>query len=117
MFYQPQNVFGPIAEVHDVPDVQARNLRKRRCLMRKPMIAVIAFAAFLGSLPGAGAQTYPSRPITMIVPLAAGGSTDIIGRLMAEGMRAALGQPIVVENVTGAGGNLRVGPLPPSTPD
>ena len=85
--------------------------------MRKPIIAVIAFAALLGSLPGAGAQPYPSRPITMIVPLEAGGSTDIIGRLMAEGMRSALGQPIVVENVTGAGGTLGVGRLARSTPD
>jgi hypothetical protein len=85
--------------------------------MRKPTIAVLAFAALLGSLPGVAAQTYPSRPITMIVPLAAGGSTDIIGRLMAEGMRATLGQPIVVENVTGAGGTLGVGRLARSTPD
>jgi tripartite-type tricarboxylate transporter receptor subunit TctC len=85
--------------------------------MRKPMIAVAAFAAVLGGLVHAEAQTYPSRPITMIVPLAAGGSTDIIGRIMAEGMRATLGQPIVVENVTGAGGTIGVGRLARSTPD
>jgi tripartite-type tricarboxylate transporter receptor subunit TctC len=85
--------------------------------MRKPMIVVAAFAAMLGSLVDAGAQTYPARPITMIVPLAAGGSTDIIGRIMAEGMRSALGQTIVVENVTGAGGTIGVGRLARATPD
>src|SRR3954470_22992834 len=85
--------------------------------MRKPMIVVAAFAAILGSHVDAGAQAYPARPITMIVPLAAGGSTDIIGRIMAEGMRAALGQTIVVENVTGAGGTIGVGRLARATPD
>jgi tripartite-type tricarboxylate transporter receptor subunit TctC len=51
------------------------------------------------------AQTYPSRPITMVVPFAAGGSTDVIARMMAERMKSSLGQPVIVENVTGAGGN------------
>ena len=66
---------------------------------------------------GASAQTYPARPITMIVPLAPGGSTDVIARIMAEGMRAALGQPIIVENTTGAGGTIGVGRLARSAPD
>jgi tripartite-type tricarboxylate transporter receptor subunit TctC len=75
--------------------------------MRRFVFAAAALAASLAAVAGAAAQPYPSRPITMIVPLATGGSTDVIARLMAEGMRAALGQPIIVENVTGAGGSSR----------
>src|SRR5437763_6991352 len=66
---------------------------------------------------GAAAQVYPSRPITMVVPLGAGGSTDVIGRVMAEGMRTALGQPVIIENTTGAGGTIGVGRLARATPD
>ena len=83
----------------------------------KMLPIVAACAAALQGLTGAAAQPYPSRPITMIVPLATGGSTDVIARLMAEGMRAALGQPIIVENVTGAGGSIGVGRVARSTPD
>jgi hypothetical protein len=57
----------------------------------------------------ATAQTYPSRPITMIVPYPAGGPTDTIARLLGERMRASLGQPVIIENVAGAGGNIGVG--------
>lgn len=57
----------------------------------------------------ARAQNYPARPITMVVPYPAGGPTDTIARIVSERMRAALGQPIVIENVTGAGGNIAVG--------
>jgi|SRR6516162_2408487 len=53
-------------------------------------------------------QTYPSRPITMIVPFPADGPLDTIARIMAEGMRGWLGQPIIIENVSGAGGTLGV---------
>ena len=83
----------------------------------KMLPVVAACAAALQGLTAAAAQPYPSRPITMIVPLATGGSTDVIARLMAEGMRAALGQPIIVENVTGAGGSIGVGRVARSTPD
>ncbi len=57
----------------------------------------------------ARAQTYPSRPVTMIVPYPAGGPTDTIARLLGERMRASLGQPVIIENVAGAGGNIGVG--------
>ncbi len=53
---------------------------------------------------GAAADTYPQRPITMIVPFAAGGPTDVVARIVAEPMSRSLGQQVVVENVTGAGG-------------
>jgi tripartite-type tricarboxylate transporter receptor subunit TctC len=85
--------------------------------MRRFVFAAAALAASFAAVAGAAAQPYPSRPITMIVPLATGGSTDVIARLTAEGMRAALGQPIIVENVTGAGGSIGVGRVARSAPD
>jgi len=81
------------------------------------LLVAVTLAAIVAGLSHANAQTYPARPITMIVPLAPGGSTDVIGRIMAEGMRVSLGQPIIVENVTGAGGTIGVGRLARSTPD
>ena len=63
------------------------------------------------------AQTYPTRPITMVVPLAAGSSADAAGRLVAERMGRALGQPIIVENVPGADGNIGVGRVARARPD
>jgi tripartite-type tricarboxylate transporter receptor subunit TctC len=57
----------------------------------------------------AAAQTYPARPITMIVPFPAGGATDTLARYLAEQMRPILGQPIVIENAGGAAGSLGVG--------
>jgi tripartite-type tricarboxylate transporter receptor subunit TctC len=70
-------------------------------------LIAIAFAAICVSR--ATAQPYPSRPITMVVPLAAGGPLDTIARILAEPMRLSLGQPIVVENVTGAAGTIGTG--------
>jgi tripartite-type tricarboxylate transporter receptor subunit TctC len=66
---------------------------------------------------GALAGDYPLRPITMIVPLSAGGSTDVIARVMAPGMSKVLGQTIVVENVGGAGGTIAGARVAHSTPD
>src|SRR5262245_16188344 len=65
---------------------------------RRIPLASLAFAGMLVVIGSAAAQTYPSRPITMIVPLAAGGSVDTIARIMAEGMRGRLGQPVIIEN-------------------
>src|SRR6058998_282862 len=85
--------------------------------MKKFAIAVaLAFAA-LGTLTSAHAQPFPSRPITLIVPFPPGGSTDAAARIMAERMRPALGQPIVIENVGGAGGSIGVGRVARSAPD
>ncbi len=63
------------------------------------------------------AQPFPSRPLTLIVPFPPGGSTDAAARIMAEKMRESLGQPIVIENVGGAGGSLGVGRLARAVPD
>jgi len=69
-----------------------------------------SIALTLAAIAGpANAQPYPSRPITLIVPFPPGGSTDTTARIMAERMRPLLGQPIVIENVGGAGGSIGVG--------
>ncbi|SOC46450.1 tripartite-type tricarboxylate transporter receptor subunit TctC [Rhizobium subbaraonis] len=78
------------------------------------MTAVAAIS--LCSLP-AGAQTYPERTITMVVPFSAGGPTDTVARLVAESMSKDLGQQIVVENVGGAGGTLGAGRVAQADPD
>jgi tripartite-type tricarboxylate transporter receptor subunit TctC len=70
----------------------------------------------LTALP-ANAQTYPERPITLIVPFVAGGGADAVGRVIANGMSAQLNQPIVIENVGGAGGTLGAGRGARAQPD
>ena len=71
----------------------------------------------LAGVAGAQAQTYPSRPITLVVPFPPGGSTDAAARIMAERMRATLGQSVVIENVGGAGGSIGVGRVARAAPD
>ena len=80
-------------------------------------LTVAAVAAMLAIVTPAGAQNYPSKPITFIVPFAAGGPTDAIARVLGERMRQTLGQAILVENVTGAGGTLGVARAVRSAPD
>jgi tripartite-type tricarboxylate transporter receptor subunit TctC len=70
--------------------------------MKKSIIA--AFAAVLALTGAAAAQTFPDRALTMIIPFAAGGPTDVLGRVMAQKMGEILGQTVIVENVGGAGG-------------
>src|SRR6201984_2640609 len=77
---------------------------------------VLAFT-LIALLSPAHADNYPSRPITLIVPFPPGGSTDVAARIMADKMGAALGQPVIVENVGGAGASIGVGRLARSTPD
>src|SRR5258707_11391963 len=74
-------------------------------------------AALIGPVQVVGAQDYPTRPITLIVPLAAGGGADIASRIVAERMRASLGQPIVVENIPAAGGTVALTRVARATPD
>jgi tripartite-type tricarboxylate transporter receptor subunit TctC len=70
------------------------------------MGAILLTPGWLGI---AAAQTYPARPVTMIVPFPAGGATDTLARFLGERMRAILGQPVIIENVAGAAGSLGVG--------
>src|SRR6186713_3135017 len=83
--------------------------------MRK--LAVAIALAVLAGVTSVQAQTYPSRQITLIVPFPPGGSTDVAARILAEHMRARLGQPVIIENVGGAGGSIAVGRLARAQPD
>ena len=87
-------------------------------LPRRQFLHLAAGAAALPAAPqNAWAQAYPSRPITIVVPYAAGGATDTIGRVMAERMKGSLGQPVIVEDVTCAGGTIAVGRVVRAAPD
>ena len=85
---------------------------------RRHFLHLAAGAAALPVMPRfAWAQTYPTRPITMIMPFTPGGGSDAIGRIVGERMRASLGQPIVIENVAGANGSIGVGRATRAAPD
>ncbi len=81
------------------------------------MLHVIASAFLAMSTANATAQSYPSRPITLIVPFAAGGPLDTRARSLAEHMRQTLGQAIIIENITGAAGSIGTGRLARAAPD
>jgi tripartite-type tricarboxylate transporter receptor subunit TctC len=71
--------------------------------------ASFVLAVWLGTIGGANAQPYPSRPITMMAPFPAGAPVDAVGRAIAERMRVSLGHPIIIENISGGGGSIGVG--------
>ena len=83
----------------------------------KPRLCAFALALILVTPGSASAQVYPSRPVTMVVPYPAGGPSDALGRMLAEAMRGVLGQPVVIENVSGAGGAVGVGRVARAAPD
>jgi tripartite-type tricarboxylate transporter receptor subunit TctC len=83
----------------------------------KKLLAVFTVALAAASAALAQAQGFPSRPITIVVPFAAGGPTDVIARTLAQSMTAALGQSVVVQNVAGANGNIGVGQVARAAPD
>ena len=72
------------------------------------LLSFVVLVAALAHLASANAQTYPLRPVTIIVPFAAGGPSDAVARILGERMRATLGQTFLIENVVGAGGSLGV---------
>jgi tripartite-type tricarboxylate transporter receptor subunit TctC len=83
------------------------------------MKAVLRFAFTAAALVAgaASAQTYPSRPVTMVIPFAAGGPTDVVGRLIAQSMSKTLGQQVIVENTVGAGGTIAAARVARAAPD
>jgi tripartite-type tricarboxylate transporter receptor subunit TctC len=94
---------------------------RKEIVMTLARRALLRFAAAAAAVPAASrmaaAQSYPARPITVIVPFAAGGPADTVARLAAERMRMTLGQPIIIENVTGATGSVGVGRAVRAAPD
>jgi len=83
--------------------------------MRK--LLAIAIAVLAASMLPAAAETYPTRPITIVVPFPAGGPTDTLGRILADGMTKALGQSVIIEDLTGAAGSIGVGHVAHAAPD
>lgn len=83
-------------------------------MMRRTLILALTLAAATAVQ---AQEAYPSKSVTVMVPFAAGGSTDLVARLTAEGLSRQLGQPVIVENVTGAGGTIATGKLASAKPD
>ena len=87
-------------------------------LVRRRFLHLAAGAAALPAVScDPEAQSYPSRPITIVVPYAPGGSSDVVARNVAERMKASLGRPVIIENVAGAGGTIGTGRVARATPD
>src|SRR5712691_7730231 len=83
--------------------------------MKKPLIIASAFLA--ASIVSVGAQTFPSRPVSIVVPYPAGGPTDTLARVLADRMKVSLGQSVIVENPTGAGGTIGTARAARAAPD
>lgn len=84
---------------------------------RRLFVASLALAAAFAKAGPAPAQGFPSHPLTMVVPFPAGGPIDATGRIVADGMRAMLGQPVIIENVSGASGSIGTGRVAHAAPD
>ncbi|HSV78502.1 MAG TPA: tripartite tricarboxylate transporter substrate-binding protein [Ramlibacter sp.] len=87
--------------------------------MTKPLLTLVSAAILALGSTQVAAQTdaYPRKPVTIVVPFAAGGPTDVVTRALAAAMTTSLGQPVVVENKLGAGGTVAAGAVARSTPD
>src|ERR1044071_3002430 len=88
-----------------------------RCDMRKLNLTFTALVFVVAGILGASAQGYPTRPISVVVPFPPGGQVDTVARLLLDGMRASLGQPLIVENVGGASGTIGTGRAVRAMPD
>lgn len=106
MWHKLRNSLKPIALLSET--------QKMKYVIR---IVSFALATTLAATSGVIAQVYPSRPVSIVVPFAAGGPTDVIARTLAQHMGATLGQTVVVENVAGANGNVGVGKVARAAPD
>ena len=86
-------------------------------MQRRPALRAALAALALAAVPAAWAQSYPAKPVKIVVPFAAGGAVDILTRVLAEKLQPVLGQTIVVEPVTGAGGNIGSAAVAKAAPD
>ncbi|TMJ79865.1 MAG: hypothetical protein E6G78_21775, partial [Alphaproteobacteria bacterium] len=104
--------------VHRVPSFAANIPQANPARTPMKMIAIATVIALaLGGAPPGYAQSYPSHPITIIVPFPAGGPTDTLARILSERMRVSLGQPVIIETVTGAGASIGVARAAQAAPD
>jgi tripartite-type tricarboxylate transporter receptor subunit TctC len=92
-------------------------MRRHRVARTSTVFLAATLCLMAGLNADASAQSYPNRPIKLIVPLAAGGPTDLVGRSLGDKLTTSLGQPIIVENRTGAGGNIGAEAAAKSAPD
>jgi tripartite-type tricarboxylate transporter receptor subunit TctC len=92
-------------------------MTSRMISKRMALASLVALALSLVPIATAQAQSYPDKPIRLIVPFAPGGPTDTIARIMGERMKLSLGQPVIIENVGGAGGSIGVGRAVRASPD
>jgi len=83
----------------------------------KKLFSAITLAAIAIAIGRASAENYPTRPVTIVAPFPAGGPSDALARILSEPLRAALGQPVVIENVVGAGGNIGISRVARASPD
>src|SRR5688500_3428044 len=83
----------------------------------KALLLACVFAVALLAASSAAAQIYPTKPVTIVVPFSAGGPTDTLARILSDRMRKSLGQPILVDNTTGAGGSIGVAKVVRAPPD
>src|SRR5437879_8763712 len=85
--------------------------------MKRASLVFVFACALAAGIGAAAAQSYPTRPITLVVPFGAGGPTDALARILGERMRVSLGQHLVIENVTGAAGTIGIGRVARASPD
>src|SRR5829696_7029280 len=86
-------------------------------MRRLRVFAALLFAVCLVSAPGATQETYPSKPITIIVPFGAGGALDLIARVLADGLRGELNQTVIIDNKPGGSGSLAMRAAAAAPPD
>lgn len=105
LFFLLFSIYNAASIFNELLSAEGTNMINRQILLS----AAIAASCSLSAAVPAMSETYPARPITMVLPFAAGGPTDTLSRIIAERMRVSLGQPVIIENVTGAAGTIGVG--------
>ena len=103
-----------LQSAHKLRQIEEMNMRN---LVRDVVTALTAMALLSSAVPACAQKTYPTKPIRFISPFSAGGSTDILARIIGQKMNEAWGQPVVVENRPGAGGNLGAEVVAKAAPD
>src|SRR5439155_20845825 len=108
---------GDQVRKHQARVIEMRLHRRRQFLHLAAGAAALPVVSRIVWARDCWAQGYPARPITLVVPFTAGGGADTFSRILAERMRVSLGQPVILENVTGGGGSIGTGRVARSAPD